>query len=36
MEADDLSRVGEWLIECGTGGELLERVRAFPGNGAGE
>ena len=34
-DADHLAEVGEMIVDCRTGGELLDRVRQEPGRGAG-
>ena len=31
VEADRLIEVGDWIVECGSGGELLERLRQASG-----
>ena len=34
-DTDHLAEVGEMIVDCRTGGELLDRVRQEPGRGAG-
>ena len=34
-DADRLAEVGEMIVDCGTGGELLDRARQGPGRGDG-
>ena len=32
-EQEDLDRVGDWILQCGSGDELLSRVSSLPANG---
>ena len=31
-EQEDLDQVGDWILECGSGDELLSRVSSLPAN----
>ena len=31
-EQEDLDRVGDWILQCGSGDELLSRVSSLPAN----